>query len=479
MNKALGKIITKKVPASEAIPGNEEHARLMEEARRKGQGASASRANGDGWTSRVDTGLSGPTLAGLIIVGVFILMFGLWAAFAPLAGAAVAHGVVSASGQNLRIQHFEGGMIDQILVQEGDTVSRDQPLLTLDSTDALATRDRYRKQLIGLRARAERLQAERDGEDVRFSDQLKQDAINADLQVDLAEQTKEFDKRSERYATDEKIANQQIVALQQQEVGLRAQEKSAREQIAVIEQEIAVKSKLVKRKLAPKSQLLRLQRSRSELEGRIGDFVSRIGETRSSIVKAMEQKLRLQAERSEAAAAQLNEVRSSMAETEELIRTAEDVLSRVIVRAPADGVVVNINKNTPGSVVRKAEDLVVLLPRGGELIIEARLEPQDIDVVNVGQGASLRFSTLNTRTTPEVEGQVSYISADRQIDPNTNEAFYTARLTFTDTLPQGFNRGLIYPGMPVETYIETGDRTFFQYLTKPITDSFSRAFREE
>jgi HlyD family secretion protein len=150
-----------------------------------------------------------------------------------------------------------------------------------------------------------------------------------------------------------------------------------------------------------------------------------------------------------------------------------------VVRAPADGVVINITKNTPGSVVRQGEDIIVLLPTGGELIVEARLSLQDIDVVSVGQSASLRFSTLNTRTTPEVPGIVTYISADRQVDPITNEPFYTARLKIAEVLPDSIKRSQILPGMPVETYIQTGDRTFLEYLTKPLMDSFNRAFRED
>ncbi|MEE9375433.1 MAG: HlyD family efflux transporter periplasmic adaptor subunit, partial [Rhizobiaceae bacterium] len=175
---------------------------------------------------------------------------------------------------------------------------------------------------------------------------------------------------------------------------------------------------------------------------------------------------------------QLNEGRTRAAEVEELIRSAENVLSRVVVRAPEDGIVININKNTIGSVVRPGEDLIVLLPKGGELIVEARLSVRDIDVIAIGQSASLRFSALNTRTTPEVPGVVNYISADRQIDPLTREVYYTARLKIAKVLPDTIRRDQIFPGMPVETYFQTGERTFLEYLTKPLTDSFSRAFRE-
>ena len=128
--------------------------------------------------------------------------------------------------------------------------------------------------------------------------------------------------------------------------------------------------------------------------------------------------------------------------------------------------------------VRQEEDLFVILPVGGDLIIEARLDPADVDSVGVGQEASLRFSSLNARTTPEVAGEVIYVSADRLVDQASNEPYYTARLKISDVLPDNFQKDRIFPGMPVETFIETEDRTFLQYLVKPFTDSFSRTFRE-
>ena len=475
MSNSLGKIATSKIPASQAIPGNAEHAKLIQRANH------AARQDGnsaDSWAENVRTGVRGPTLVGLSVLGLFIAVFGIWAASAPLSGAAIAPGIVTARGQNLRIQHFEGGIIEQILVSEGDKVSKDQPLLTLDPTDAKANRDRLTKSLIALNARDERLQAERDGVPMKFSSDLVKAARTAGLEADLEQQQREFDKRSLRYKTDANIVDQQIAALEEQIGGFTAQMESIRKQMVDLKQEIDVKETLVKRKLTPVSALLRLRRNRSELEGRLGEFSARIGQARSSIARASEEKLRLLVQREETAVTQLNEGRTSAAEIRELIRSAENVLKRIVIRAPAAGVVINITKNTPGSVVRQGEDLIVLLPTGGELIVEARLSLQDIDVISVGQTASLRFSALNTRTTPEVPGVVTYISADRQVDPVTNESFYTARLKIAEVLPPSIKRSQIFPGMPVETYIQTGDRTFLEYMIKPLTDSFNRAFRE-
>ncbi|MEE9313826.1 MAG: HlyD family type I secretion periplasmic adaptor subunit [Rhizobiaceae bacterium] len=475
MSESLGKIATTKIPASQAIPGNAEHAKIIANATK---GNARTKPNADNWAKNVRVGVFWPALIGLIILGMFIVGFGFWAARAPLSGAAIAPGIITASGQNLHLQHFEGGIIEKILVVEGENVTQGQALLSLDPTDAQATRNRLAKSLVGLRARDERLQAERDGVAMKFSNELKKQAAAAGLEADLVQQQREFDKRSQRYSTDAKIVDQQVTALQEQIGGFEVQRNSTKDQLKVLDQEIKIKARLVKRKLTPISILLKLRRNRSELEGRLGGYLASIGQARSSIARAKEEKLRLLVQREETAVTQLNEGRARAAEMKELIRSAENVLKRVVVRSPAEGIVINITKNTPGSVVRQGEDLFVILPLGGELIVEARVSVQDVDVVSVGQTASLRFSALNSRVTPEVPGVVSYISADRQLDPVTNEAFYTARLKIAEVLPETIQREQILPGMPVETYIRTGDRTFLEYLMKPLLDSFNRAFRE-
>jgi len=474
MNQPLGKIVTTKIPASQAIPGNAEHAALIQA--QTIQGGSQESPN---WAGKVRTSVLKPVIFGLIVLAVFIGGFGVWAARAPLSGAAIAPGFVAASGQNLKIQHFEGGIIKEILVREGDRVTKDQPLLTLDPTTPQSLVNRLDNEMIAMQARIQRLQAERDDTDLDFGSELREKVSSAGLETDLDEQMREFEKRRERYETDASILDQQIAALEEQIIGLEVQIESANDQITTLDDEIAVKGRLLKRKLTNRSEYLRLKRNRSEMEGRLGGYRSSIGEAKSSIVGAKQRKSRLQAERAETAVTSLNEVRRRMADMIEQRNSAMDVLKRIVIRAPSDGVIVDIAKNTPGSVVRQGEDLFVLLPTGGELIVEARLSPQDVDVVSVGQSATLRFSALNLRRTPEVPGKVTYVSADRLTDPNTNEPYYTARLEIAQQLPEGMSAAQIFPGMPVETYINTGDRTFFEYLGKPLTDSFSRAFREE
>ncbi len=433
----------------------------------------------DDWGKRVHTGVRWPAAIGILVIVGFVAGFGIWASSAPLSGAAVAPGVVAASGQNLTIQHFEGGIVEAINVREGERVVAGDPVLTLDPTDAQAKRAILLQSLIALQANAERLQAERDGsETFSISSELQARAVEAGISGDLAEQAREFQKRRERLETDQRIANQSSAALSEKIVGLEAQIRAANDQITVLDDDIEGKRRLLKRGLTRKSEVNNLLRSRSDLEGRIGQLTASVAEARTAIIEAEQRKVRLTADLSERAATQLNEVRRQIADTRQRIRAADKVLERVVIRAPADGIIVTLNKNTPGSVVRPGEDLAVLLPEGGELIVEARVNPLDADIVSVGQAANLRFSSLNARITPEVPGTVAFIAADRVTDPVTNEPYFPARLKIADELPDAIRREQIFPGMPVETFIKTTDRTFLQYLMRPIMDSFERAFRE-
>ena len=432
------------------------------------------------WARTVRSSLRGPVVFGAVVLVGFVGGFGGWAATAPLEGAAIAPGVIVASGQNNTIQHLEGGIIDRVLVREGERVAKGDPLIELQSTAAEASRDLLRKNLFALEARVARMQAERDGEEVLdFPAELTAAASMEDLDGDLEEQRREFRTRVLRLGNDRAILDQRIAALNEQIGGFEAQLSSTREQIAVLDDDIDRKGKLLKRGLTNRSEWNALRRNREELRGRIGQLTAQIGGARNSIAEAEEQKARLVTERAEQAVTQLNEARRQIADTRERLRAAEDVLERIVVRAPSAGVVVNIAKTTPGAVVQRGEDLMTILPTDSELIVEARLQPLDVDVVTVGQEASLRFSALNQRVTPEVPAKVTFKSSDALTDPQTRESYFTLRLAITDDLPPEIAPEQIFPGMPVETYVRTGDRTFAEYMVKPILDSFARAFREE
>ncbi|HEX2020483.1 MAG TPA: HlyD family type I secretion periplasmic adaptor subunit [Aurantimonas sp.] len=432
------------------------------------------------WTRDVSTGTRLMSISGLALTALFLAGFGAWGAYAPLAGAAVASGVVAAAGQNQQIQHLEGGIIDRILVREGEVVKAGQVLFELDSTAAEAQRNRLTQEVVALAARIERLQAERDGEDaLAFPQALVRRAEEKGFPHLLVEQEKEFSARLDRYRQETIIYQQRLNALLDQIAGMTYQQTAIERQLEVVQEEAARKKALLDRGLTDRSEYTALLRSEAELIGQLGQVRSSILGARTQMVEANEHLARLTTQRVETAASELNDVRTTLSSSEEQLRAASAVLDRVHVRAPADGIVIKTVSNTIGGVVKPGDILLELLPTSDELVVEARVDPQDVDVVVPGLLADLRFSALNVRTTPVVPGTVTYISADSFVDQATRQPYYVARIRITEDLPIEITRAQIYPGMPVETYIKTGERTFFDYLTRPVVDSFSRAFREE
>lgn len=433
------------------------------------------------WARGVPTSTRLVSAVGLGATFLFIFGFGAWASLAPLAGAAVAPGVVAAAGQNQRVQHLEGGIIDKILVQEGDRVKAGQPLFELDGTSATVQHNRLEKQLVALSARATRLAAERDGVDqLVFPQNLERTTGPGGENDVLAEQAAEFMARLARHRQELAILQQRINALNDQIEGMAAQQVAVERQIEVVREEAERKKGLLDKGLTDRSEYTALLRSEADLLGQLGQTKASILASRTQIAEAEEQIARLKTQRVETAISELNEVRVQIADADEQRRAAKAILDRIVIRSPSDGIIVEMAYNSRGSVVRPGDTLLELLPTASNLMIEARVSPQDVDVIKVGQEARLRFSALNTRTTPTVDATVFYLSADRLVDQNNNnQPYYTARLRMTDALPPEIKEEQIYPGMPVETYIETSERTFFEYLTRPIVDSFNRAFREE
>jgi len=434
----------------------------------------------DSWSATVRTGTRAVALVGYLAILLFAGAFGVWAATAPLAGAAIVSGVIAAAGQNQVVQHLEGGIIRDIHVREGDRVSDGDPLFTMDATRASASLNTATKQWINLRARKARLEAQRDGADaVGFDDTLVERAAENGLSHVLQEQREEFAARLARFNSEIVILNQRVAAGREAIIGFASQKTALEDQLAVVDDETERKKTLLGQGLTNRSEYTALLRSQADLVGQIGSIASQMEQTRTQIAEAREQLVRQQSQRVEQSLAELNEVSAEIGNVEEQLAAARDVLDRIVVRAPSDGLVIRIEQNTPGSVVGPGEELAQLLPTSSELIVEARLSPADVDIVRPGQQADLRFVALNMRTTPQVPGSVTFVSPDRLVDPANNQPYFVARLRITADLPPEVDRDKIYPGMPVEALISTGERTFFEYLAKPLTDSFNRAFREQ
>lgn len=414
-------------------------------------------------------------LAGYLSIAGFAAIFGIWAASAPLAGAAIAPGVVAAAGANIAIQHLEGGIVREVNAREGDRVTAGQPMLVLDPTRATAELNRLSRQLVALHARAARLMAERGGEPAMAAPPADADA---EALAAWNDQRTEFEARLARFNAEREILNQRVAALREAVVGLEAQRQATNDQLALVREEIARKKELLDKGLTNRSEYTNLLSTQAELIGQTGALQSQIASSANQITESLAQIERTTTARVETAGADLNNVRVNISDIEEQMRASRDVLDRTVVRAPVPGIVVRTLYKSAGSVIRAGEAVVELLPTTEDLLIEARVRPQDIDSVRIGQEARLHFSALNARSTPQVPGEVVYLSADRLVDQATHEPYYNARIRISDDLPPEVQKERIYPGMPVEAFISTGERTFLEYLIQPIVDSFNRAFRE-
>jgi HlyD family type I secretion membrane fusion protein len=432
------------------------------------------------WADKVPVSTARSSLLGYGSMVAFVAAFGYWAATVPLAGAAISPGVIAAAGQNLKVQHLEGGTAIEVFVKEGDRVTKGQTLVKLDPTVPRAQLDRVVKFEVVQKTRALRLIAERDGlETFEAPQDLNQKAEAAGVAGIILEQQGEFNARLQRHKNELAILAERAAQLTEGVAGLEARRAASDKQLKIVSEETVRKLKLLDKGLTARDQYTQLLRSQADLLGQVSSAEAQIASTRNQINEAKAQISRSKSQRIEDAVRELSDAQSKISDNEEQIKAARAVLERTTIKAPADGVMVSLKVNSAGIVIRPGDAVYEMLPTSSDLVVDAKVDPQNIDSLRIGQDARLRFVALNATTTPEVPATVTYISADRLVDPATNQPYYQARLRITEELPEEITSEQIYPGMPVETYFSTGERTFFAYLIKPITDSFSRSFREK
>lgn len=437
------------------------------------------------WYDSLPRSTKAPTVAGALIMAVVVMGFGVWGNMAPIAGAVVASGVFVVTGQNKIIQHLEGGMIREIFVREGDTVEAGQALLELDGTAARAELQRLFLRRIRLSAMDARLQAEmREEADITLPPEI--DAWmgkSPEVQEIVDSQQMTFAARRNNLNSDVKSIQESINALEERIRGSRVQLDAVQRQIVLLDEEIVTKDRLVQAGLVRKPELMVLQRSKANLEGEVGRIMGDIGDAKERIARAVEQINGVRKTAIKTAVEQMHEVRGELADVRERMLSAKGILDRVRVTAPVSGIVVKLRYHTRGGVVEAGKNIMELLPAKDELIIEARLRPQDIDNVKHGQAAMVRLTALNQRITPMVSGEVVYLSADTLADEKKSQQvgptdIYLVRVRLDSEESRNLPGFSPTPGMPAEVYIKTAERTFFQYLMRPIQDSFMRAFRE-
>ena len=426
-----------------------------------------------------------PTVAGILIMALVFMGFGVWGNLAPIAGAVVASGVFVATGENKIIQHLEGGVIREIYVREGDIVSPGQVLLDLDDTSAKAELQRLFLRRVRLSATDARLKAEmREDPEVHWPlDVVSSLATSSEAREFVDSQQMTFVARRNNMNSDIKGINDSIKALEERIQGSRVQLEATKKQIALLTEEIDTKNRLVEAGLVRKPELMVLQRSKANLEGEIGRIMGDIGDSKERIARSVEQINGVRKTAIKTAVEQMHEVGGELADVRERMLGAKGVLDRTRIAAPVSGVVVKLRYHTQGGVVEAGKAIMELLPVSAELIIEARLRPQDIDQVKHGQKAMVRLTALSQRITPMVSGDVIYLSADTLPDEKKSQQvgptdIYIVRVKLNSSETTKIPDFSPTPGMPAEVYIKTSERTFFEYMVKPIRDSMSRAFRE-
>jgi HlyD family type I secretion membrane fusion protein len=443
------------------------------------------------WHRNVPLSAKLPIVVGLTIMVVWLGCFGVWAGVAPLNSAVVAPGKFMATGQNKLVQHFEGGIIREIAVKEGDVVAENQVLVRIDDTAANAKLRRLVLKKYRLVAMKARLEAEtRSSETIETPAALSETVRDPEVKAIIERQRAELRARRANLATEENVLRKQIAGLEESINGYQAQVQSTTGRIALFAEELKEKNSLLGQQLVRKSDVLALRRAEAGLGGDLGEFIGRIADSRERIAQANEKIAQLRSTALRDAIKELRETETDLDDVEEQIRAAQDVVNRVDVRSPVRGIVVKSNFHTPGGVVAPGAVILELLPIGDERIIEAHVNPRDISHVSVGQEALVRLSALNQRITPMVGATVIYVSADAfaeqmqgtagtPADSDTRRQFYVVRVRLDkdDTLRR-IPEFTPTPGMPADVYIKTGERTFFEYIMKPVFDSFSRAFRE-
>jgi len=417
-------------------------------------------------------------VAGLIVVGLVAGGVGGWAAMADISGAVIAPGVLVVDSHVKKVQHATGGIVGELHVRNGDRVKAGDVLLRLDDTLTRANLAIVTKSLTELSARKARLEAERDGADAVITPaSLAAHARDEQVAHVIAGEQRLFDLRRASRTGQKAQLEQRVEQLNQEIEGLAAQSVAKGREIELIETELDGARKLWKQNLMPITKMTHLEREATRVGGEKGSLIAAIARAKARIAETELEIIQIDRDLASEVARELREIDAKIGEFIERKVAAEDQLKRTDIRAPQAGVVHQSIAHTVGGVINAGESVMLIVPKADNLTVESKVAPADIDQLRLGQTAMLRFSAFNQRTTPEIAGAVSRISADVSTDPKTGASFYTVRVAMVADEVGRLGDMALVPGMPVEVFIKTGDRRVLSYLIKPLTDQMNRAFR--
>ena len=424
---------------------------------------------------------AGPfVLIGYAAVVLLLGSVALWGATARISGAVIASGTVEVAGSRQVVQHPDGGVVTEILARDGDLVAAGDVLLRLEGGRLEAELEIVEGQLFEVVAEEDRLVAQRDAADaVTFSAELTERAPDmASIAELMVAQNAQFTARRDAVRKESDQLDERARQVRNQIEGLEAQDAAVVEQIAFTREELDSSESLLRQGLIQMARVMETRRDLSELSGAKGQVAAQIAENRARLAEIEIEKLKLIGAQQEEAIDALRDLEFREIELRARRRALEDDIARLDVRAPVAGVVYGSTADTLRGVIRAAEPILSIVPQDVDLIVRSRIEAGKVDQVHEGQEAVLRFPAFDARTTPEVPGRVAALSADVFTDERTGAPFYRVDIALTEAAGDALSGRTLTPGMPVEAFISTDERTPLSYFVKPFTDYFTKAFRE-
>ena len=417
--------------------------------------------------------------AGLVILVVLCGGVGGWAATTEISGAVIAPGVLVVDSNVKKVQHPTGGVVGEIRARDGDWVTTGDIVVRLDETVTRANLAIVLRGLDELTARKARLEAERDGlEGIAIPDEFMDRLGELQVAAIVAGERKLFDLRQSARLGQKSQLRERVAQLLEEIGGIGAQIRAKAQEIVLIQRELAGARELWEKNLMPITKLTQLEREATRLEGERAQLTATSAQSKGKISELELQIIQVDRDLASEVGKELREVDAKIGEFVERKVAAVDQLKRIDIRAPQDGFVHQSVVHTIGGVINAGEQLMLIVPSADNLIVEAKFAPQDIDQVKIGQRAVVRFTTFNQRTTPELNGVVTRVSADTTVDQRTSAAYYTLRISLSREEIYRLGEVRLVPGMPVESFVQTGDRKVISYLMKPLSDQIMRAFRE-
>jgi HlyD family secretion protein len=419
-------------------------------------------------------------IIGLAIVVVLAGGLGGWASTAEISGALIAPGSIVVESNVKKVQHPTGGVVGEVLARDGDLVKAGDVVVRLDDTVTKASLAIVVKTLDGLMARGARLQAEQQGLDkIIFPQELLARAGDPEVKNIIASESKLFEVRTNGRIGQKAQLRERITQLNEEIAGLTAQETAKDQEIALVEKELVGVRDLYDKHLVQMSRLTTLERDAARLNGERAQYIASKAQAKGKITETELQIIQVDKDMVSDVSKDLRETTDKIGEFVERKVTAEDQLRRTDIRAPQDGMVLQSTVHTVGGVITAGDAIMMIVPQSDDLQVEAKVNPQDIDKLQIGQKTLLRLSAFNQRTTPELNGVVSRVSPDVTVDQRTGQSYYTIRVSMSAQEIARLGDVKLIPGMPAEAFVQTGDRTMLSYLIKPLSDQLMRAFREK